>query len=241
MSGAPPLCPAPDRGRFPSRASPRTAPGDDVQLGKLAVPRCAVMPCEKNRGVARDTVRRRGPRESGESRPVVTVLVTRLPRRSKYELGRSLAIADRAMDPTPLWSPGTGPCTTRVRTRGLSHGRRAAMSMERLSRHSPSGTPDARPPTGRGLRVTPLHRAPRQTCDARLSIAWPPDRARLRRLGLARRHMGESGHHYARSGGRRPDRPVNDALSQTDLPGPRRRRADPDAGPPPRRRARPPA
>ncbi|HEY6015727.1 MAG TPA: hypothetical protein VIU16_02985, partial [Gaiellaceae bacterium] len=26
----------------------------DVQLGKLAVPHCAVMPCEKNRGVARD-------------------------------------------------------------------------------------------------------------------------------------------------------------------------------------------
>jgi hypothetical protein len=33
----------------------------DVQLGKLAMPRCAVRPCEKNRGVARDTVRRRGP------------------------------------------------------------------------------------------------------------------------------------------------------------------------------------
>jgi hypothetical protein len=37
-----------------------TATGD-VQLGKLAVPRCAVIPCEKNRGVPRDTVRRRDP------------------------------------------------------------------------------------------------------------------------------------------------------------------------------------
>ena len=27
-------------------------------LGKLTMPRCAVMPCEKNRGVARDTERR---------------------------------------------------------------------------------------------------------------------------------------------------------------------------------------
>jgi hypothetical protein len=33
----------------------------DVQLGKLAVPRCAVMACEKNREVARDTMRRRHP------------------------------------------------------------------------------------------------------------------------------------------------------------------------------------
>ena len=31
------------------------------QLGKLTMPRCAVMPGEKNRGVARDTVRRRDP------------------------------------------------------------------------------------------------------------------------------------------------------------------------------------
>jgi hypothetical protein len=33
----------------------------DVQLGKLTMPRCAVIPCEKNRGVACDTMRRRDP------------------------------------------------------------------------------------------------------------------------------------------------------------------------------------
>ena len=69
------------------------------------MPRCAVIPCEKNRGVACDTNDTVISCEAGESRPVVTVLVTRLPRRSKQELGRPLVRArgvDRAMDPTPL-------------------------------------------------------------------------------------------------------------------------------------------
>jgi hypothetical protein len=41
-----------------ARSACRTA---DVQLGKLPLPSCAVILCEKNLGVARDTVRRRGP------------------------------------------------------------------------------------------------------------------------------------------------------------------------------------
>jgi hypothetical protein len=41
------------------------------------------------------------PREAGESRPVVTVLVTQLPHRSKQELhGHSSHSLSRAMDPT---------------------------------------------------------------------------------------------------------------------------------------------
>ena len=84
MSVAPPLCPAPTGAGTPSRASPRTALGDDVQLGKLAVLRCAVMPCEQNRGVG-DAVTLR---EMGESHPVVTVLVTGLPHRSNQALSQ---------------------------------------------------------------------------------------------------------------------------------------------------------
>jgi hypothetical protein len=42
------------------------------------------------------------PCEARESRPVVTVLVTRLPRRSNQELGRALApLVDLATNPTP--------------------------------------------------------------------------------------------------------------------------------------------
>ena len=54
------------------------------------MPRCAVRPCEKNRGVAGDTCDGVAPRDSIESRPMVTVLITWLPRRSKQELGRAL-------------------------------------------------------------------------------------------------------------------------------------------------------
>jgi hypothetical protein len=49
------------------------------------------------------------PRESVESRSIVTVLVTRLPHRGEQELdGHSLALADRAMDPRPLVVAGHG-------------------------------------------------------------------------------------------------------------------------------------
>ena len=46
--------------RGPSLSQQASRPAD-VQFGKLTMPRCAVMSCEKNRGVARDTVRRREP------------------------------------------------------------------------------------------------------------------------------------------------------------------------------------
>jgi hypothetical protein len=78
--------------RHPAIHAPNTS-SCDVQLGKLAVPRCAVMPCEKNRrlGVTRcDAVT---PRERAESHPLVTILVTRLPHRSNQELGRALVRA----------------------------------------------------------------------------------------------------------------------------------------------------
>jgi hypothetical protein len=58
----------------------------DVQLGKLAMPRCAVMPGEKNRAVAVTRCDAVIPCEAGESRPVVTVLVTMLLHRSMAEL-----------------------------------------------------------------------------------------------------------------------------------------------------------
>jgi hypothetical protein len=75
----------------------------DVQFGKLAVPRCAVMPCEKNRGLPVTRCDAVTPRERAESPPVVTVLVTRLSRRSNQGLdGHSPALVDPAMDPTPL-------------------------------------------------------------------------------------------------------------------------------------------
>jgi hypothetical protein len=61
---------------IPSTESPERRPADevptiqastrinysaDVQLGKLLVAHCAVRPCEKNRGLAGDTVRRYDP------------------------------------------------------------------------------------------------------------------------------------------------------------------------------------
>jgi Protein of unknown function (DUF1513) len=56
------------------------------------------------------------PRESVESRPIVTVLVTRLPHRGEQELdGHSFALADHAMDPTPLVVAGARGWATRVR------------------------------------------------------------------------------------------------------------------------------
>jgi hypothetical protein len=57
----------------------------DVHLGKLAMLRCGVMRREKYRGVARARCDGVAPRESHESRPVVTVLVTRPPHRDKQE------------------------------------------------------------------------------------------------------------------------------------------------------------
>jgi hypothetical protein len=56
------------------------------------------------------------PRESVESRLIVTVLVTRLPHRGAQELdGHSFALADRAMDLTPLVVAGAPGWATRVR------------------------------------------------------------------------------------------------------------------------------
>ena len=53
-------------------------------------------------------------RESSDSRPVVTVLVTRLPRRSKQDLnGHSFALVDGPMNPPPLVERDSNPCLNR--------------------------------------------------------------------------------------------------------------------------------